>query len=228
MFYLTRLQLSLPPSATSLPRPSSPIRRQLVKASYPLPAHYQTSLRDEAVRPTSPKPIVVVAPDVREVSTERRRGRDDRTKELSWASSRSSLGAQSSSTLNISLTASPSTGFSGLPITPMTEVGRQLGAPSPQILPSSPSPVSIPPPKDESRDHFDHLSTTPINSLPSPMLTRKVSGGRGPIRPIGRHPSLRAPSGDEGDVRRMLQARINALVSFLRLSSRGNPNSSPL
>ena len=213
MFYLTRLQLALPPSAISLPRPSSPIRRQLVKANYPLPAQYQTSLRDEVASPTPPRPSVVISSDASEVSVKRPRGRDDITKQLSWTSSRSSLGAESMSTLNISLTASPSTAASALPITPMSEVGRQLGLPSPQILPSSPSPVSIPQPKDESRDHFDHLSTTLISSPPSQMLVRQVSGGRSSLRHISRHPSQRVPSGDEGDVRRMLQARINALVS---------------
>ncbi|KAL1407475.1 hypothetical protein Q8F55_006908 [Vanrija albida] len=73
VFYLVRLELQLPPSALALPRPSSPVRRQLLAAKYPLPPAYQVSQsEDDAVSTRaststtsvpSPQPDTRVRPD---------------------------------------------------------------------------------------------------------------------------------------------------------------------
>ena len=193
----------------------------LVQAKYPLPPAYQVSLRDETALNSPSSPAVSAIPSG---NAERRRGRGDTVKELSWARSSTS-----------SLMPTPSTGTSGLPVTPGIEMGgyqlaasqshNQLGISLPQQFvkqPLSPTPMTIPRPRDEERDHFDHLSATPEMSLPPKMLfPSSNSGVQVPL--LSRKPSApprastqvqRISNGDEKNVRHMLQARINALVGL--------------
>jgi hypothetical protein len=218
VFYLTRLQLSLPPSALTLPRPTSPTRKQLVKARYPLSPEYQISIEDPRASMSDASSVITSSTSVRRVVS---RGRDNSVKGLGRvASTAPTLSTPDLGPLDF--TSSPST----LPV-------RTPAPPSPAVL----IPLRDHDARDglDSRDHFDFIANTHAPVLPPlhlPEPAHPVRNGLAPISSQMRRMASGssqgssnsgqraqrgsgAATGDEGDVKRMLEARIKALVSAM-------------
>jgi hypothetical protein len=203
VFYLARLQLSLPPSSMYLPRPTSPIRRVLVKAKYPLPPEFQTLQEDPRSSISDRTSVTSRAATSGPIQGEVNRGRDCSVKVLGK-------------------------GFGGAPSLPTpTQVSPSLG-PLPQSLSiRTPAPTSpgllIPQREGEPRDHFNSVATSPVQlppplDLPEPAFARpaqEVASGSSTASgaSVQGRAVQRMASGDETDVKRMLEARIKALVN---------------
>ncbi|ORX37414.1 hypothetical protein BD324DRAFT_448806 [Kockovaella imperatae] len=155
IFYLTRFELSLPPSRLNLPQPSSPVAKTLADANFPLRNLAQSTpsghsrKQDDARRQNSPEDAKHVAPPVAAAPT-MTPAREDKGKRMTVGVKEITWGKQDSKTApKVPTQASgPSTPPSPIlyvpPRPPHPEAAAKLDSPIKMVTPSKDYP-SVPP-----------------------------------------------------------------------------------
>ena len=226
IFYLTRLQLGLPPSTLDLGRPTSPCRKVLVRAKFPLDPKYQLPLEDPSTTRLSAAMSRSGGGASSSGSTSQQGAGYAESSRSAASGSKTALGGPDvfrrplmdredsrgrSRERRDTNMRSPALGPTPMIVVPTPPEGRRESETLPRTPEALPIPGRSPLHQAETRDLFDH-SVDLGTPLPPPFL-----GGHG--RP--QDPPLPMPQReardehvqeDDVDVRRMLEARIQALV----------------